>query len=98
MRRHPLSTTIKFQKLHDEVQLPEYKTELAAGMDLHAWLPDGKIVPTGFQMEMDGGYQLLVMDTWLGPSVEAFRQEEKGLESSDPKAIDPQFESCHFTP
>ena len=69
MRRHPLSTTIKFQKLHDEVQLPEYKTELAAGMDLHAWLPDGKIgipplerkvVPCGFCMELEEGFEAQV--------------------------------------
>lgn len=69
MRRHPLSTIIKFQKLHDEVQLPEYKTELAAGMDLHAWLPDGKIgipplerkiVSCGFCMELEEGFEAQV--------------------------------------
>lgn len=67
--RHPLSTTVKFKKLHDEVQLPEYKSELAAGMDLHAWLPDGKIgipphqrkvVPCGFCMELEPGYEAQV--------------------------------------
>jgi dUTP pyrophosphatase len=66
MPRHPLSTTVKFRKLHDDVQLPERKSEEAAGMDLYAYLPDGKIgippgerkiVPTGFQMQMDSGYE-----------------------------------------
>lgn len=67
--RHPLSATIKFQKLHDEVQLPEYKTEGAAGMDLYAWLPDGKVgisprevcvVPCGFRMEIPAGYEAVI--------------------------------------
>ena len=66
MPRHPLSTTVKFRKLHDDVQLPERKSEEAAGMDIHAYLPDGKIgippgerkiVATGFQMEMAAGYE-----------------------------------------
>jgi len=68
MRRHPLSTTIKFQKLHDEVELPEYKTELAAGMDLHAWLPDGKI-EMGLQVSVDLGYGIDMASTWMGPTV-----------------------------
>jgi len=66
MPRHPLSTTVKFKKLHDDVQLPERKSEEAAGMDIHAYLPNGKVgippmerkvIPTGFQMEMDPGYE-----------------------------------------
>jgi dUTP pyrophosphatase len=66
MPRHPLSTTVKFLKLHDDVQLPEHKSEEAAGMDIRAYLPDGKIgippmerkvVATGFKMEMDSGYE-----------------------------------------
>ena len=74
MRRHPLSMTIKFQKLHDDVQLPEYKTELAAGMDLHAWLPDGKIgippgerkvIETGLQVSVDLGYGIDMVSIWM---------------------------------
>lgn len=66
MPRHPLSTTVKFRKLHDDVQLPERKSDEAAGMDIHAYLPNGKIgippgerkiVDTGFQMELDAGYE-----------------------------------------
>ena len=66
MPRHPLSTTVKFKKLHDDVQLPERKSEEAAGMDIRAYLPNGKIgippmerkvISTGFKMEMDSGYE-----------------------------------------
>ena len=66
MPRHPLSTTVKFLKLHDDVQLPERKSEEAAGMDLHAYLPNGKIgippgerkiVNTGFKIEVGVGYE-----------------------------------------
>ena len=66
MPRHPLSTTVKFQRLHDDVQLPERQHDDDAGMDIRAYLPDGKvgippgerkIVTTGFKMEMDAGYE-----------------------------------------
>lgn len=69
MPRHPLSTTVKFQKLHDDVQLPERKSEDAAGMDIRAYLPNGKvgippgerkIVCTGFKMAVDVGYEAQV--------------------------------------
>ena len=69
MPRHPLSTTVKFKKLHDDVTLPEHKSEKAAGMDIRAYLPDGKIgippgerkiIKTGFAMELDTGYEAQV--------------------------------------
>ena len=69
MPRHPLSTSIKIKKLHDDVQLPERKSKQAAGMDLHAYLPDGKIgippgerkiIATGFAMEIEPGYEAQV--------------------------------------
>ncbi len=66
MPRHPLSTTVKFLKLHDDVELPERKSDDAAGMDIRAYLPNGKvgippmerkIINTGFKMELDPGYE-----------------------------------------
>lgn len=66
MPRHPLSTTVRFKRLHDDAQLPERQSEEAAGFDLHAYLPDGKIgippgerklVATGFAMQLDPGYE-----------------------------------------
>lgn len=66
MPRHPLSTTVKFKKLHKDVQLPERASDDAAGMDLRAWLPDGaigippgerKLVGTGFAVEIEHGYE-----------------------------------------
>jgi dUTP pyrophosphatase len=66
MPRHPLSTTVKFKPLHDDVQLPKRQSAEAAGFDLHAYLPDGKVgispgerkvVPTGFSMQLDPGYE-----------------------------------------
>lgn len=66
MPRHPLSTTVKFKPLHDDVQLPKRQSAEAAGFDLHAYLPNGKIgispgerkvVATGFSMQLDPGYE-----------------------------------------
>jgi len=66
MPRHPLSATVRFKKLHDDVQLPKRQSEEAAGFDLHAYLPKGKvgippgerkIVNTGFAMQIDPGYE-----------------------------------------
>lgn len=66
MPRHPLSTTVKFLKLHDDVELPERQHPEDAGMDIRAYLPNGKIgippgerkiVDTGFKMELDSGYE-----------------------------------------
>lgn len=69
MPRHPLSTVVRFKKLHEEVVLPEQAVDGSSGMDLRAWLPDGKIgiapgqiqlVPTGFCMELEPGYEAQV--------------------------------------
>lgn len=69
MPRHPLSTTVRFKKLHDDVELPARATEGSSGYDLRAHLPDGKIglapgqrklVPTGFSMELEPGYEAQV--------------------------------------
>jgi len=47
-------------------ELPEYQTELSAGMDLRAFLPDGEVtikplqrtlVPTGLFMELPKGFE-----------------------------------------
>jgi dUTP pyrophosphatase len=66
MPRHPLSVTVRFKRLHEDAQLPERKSDEAAGFDLHAHLPDGKIgippggrklVGTGFAMQLDAGYE-----------------------------------------
>jgi len=66
MPRHPLSTTVKFKKLHEDVQLPSYQHDHDAGMDVRAWLPDGaigippgerKLVSTGFAVEIEPGYE-----------------------------------------
>lgn len=66
MPRHPLSTTVRFKKLHEDAQLPKRQSEGAAGFDLHAYLPEGKIgippnerklVPCGFAMQLDPGYE-----------------------------------------
>lgn len=66
MPRHPLSATLRFKKLHDDVELPQKHSEQAAGLDLRAYLPGGKIgippgerkvVATGFAMHLDAGYE-----------------------------------------
>jgi dUTP pyrophosphatase len=66
MPRHPLSTTVRFKRLHDDAQIPERKSDEAAGFDIHAHLPGGKIgippgerklVATGFAMQLDAGYE-----------------------------------------
>ena len=66
MPRHPLSVTLRFKKLHDDVKLPQRMSDEAAGFDLHAYLPDGKVgippgerklVSCGFAMQLDAGYE-----------------------------------------
>jgi dUTP pyrophosphatase len=61
--------TVKFKKLDELVTLPRYQTEGAAGMDLHAWVPElngqtrltlqpgeVQLIPTGFAVEIPKGY------------------------------------------
>jgi dUTP pyrophosphatase len=65
MPRHPLSTTIRFQKLHEGVEIPTRATEGSAGFDLRAHLPakvgispgDRLLVPTGLRVEIEPGYE-----------------------------------------
>ena len=66
MPRHPLSTTVRFKRLHEDTQLPVRQSEEAAGFDMHAYLPDGaigippgerKVIATGFAMQLDAGYE-----------------------------------------
>lgn len=57
---------VRFQRLTPSATLPAYQTTLAAGMDLHADLPDGPVllhggarmvVSTGFNIEIPTGYE-----------------------------------------
>jgi dUTP pyrophosphatase len=81
-RRHPLSTTVKFKRLLEEATLPSYKSEHAAGMDLHACLPDGArkvgiapgetiLVPCGFAMELEPGFEAQVRPRSGGTSLKS---------------------------
>lgn len=58
-----------FLQLEEGARVPEYGSDLAAGADLHAFLPDGGIVlkpleralvPTGIRMALPGGYEAQV--------------------------------------
>ena len=69
MPRHPLSTTLRIKKLYKDAKAPERKSDEAAGWDLYAYLPDGKIgispherklVGCGFAMQIDSGYEAQV--------------------------------------
>ena len=89
MPRHPLSATLRFKKLHDDAKLPARQSEEAAGFDLHAYLPAGKIgippgerkiVPCGFAMQLDSGYERDVSTSWRGLHVEGSRMGDDGLE------------------
>lgn len=59
---------VKILKLHDDVVLPSYQTEGAAGMDLCAFLSEPltlkplerKLIPTGLKMELPQGYEAQV--------------------------------------
>ncbi len=56
---------IKVTKLHHQTTLPEYQTQDAAGMDLHARLDapvtlaplERRIVPTGIAISLPAGYE-----------------------------------------
>lgn len=57
-----MTPTIKFQKLHPDAIIPEYKTSGAAGMDLHAhtfvWNVSGVLlIGTGIAAEIPEGYE-----------------------------------------
>ena len=56
---------IKVKKVYPDVELPEYQTHLASGMDLRACLGESlmlqagdiQVVPTGLVMEIPRGYE-----------------------------------------
>lgn len=58
-------TVLKIQRLAHNVNVPEYKTEGAAGMDLCAAISEPmelkplerKLVPTGLKIELEHGYE-----------------------------------------
>lgn len=58
-------TVLKIQRLPHNVDVPEYKTEGAAGMDLCAAIAEPvelkplerKLIPTGMKIELEHGYE-----------------------------------------
>lgn len=58
-------TVLKIQRLPHNVNVPEYKTEGAAGMDLCAAIAEPivlkplerKLIPTGLKIELEHGYE-----------------------------------------
>ena len=58
-------TVLKIQRLPHNVDVPEYKTEGAAGMDLCAAISEPvvlkplerKLIPTGLKIELEHGYE-----------------------------------------
>lgn len=63
-----MNLRLKLKKLHPHAKLPEYKTALAAGMDLCACLEAPKVlepgesalIPTGLAIELPPGYEAQV--------------------------------------
>jgi dUTP pyrophosphatase len=59
---------VKILKTHPRINLPQYESEDAAGMDLHAFLDSEIIIPvlrrvkipTGLKMELPAGYEAQV--------------------------------------
>lgn len=59
---------VKFKKLHENVEIPAYQTDGAAGMDLCAYLTEPitlrpmerKLIPTGLKMELPHGFEAQV--------------------------------------
>lgn len=60
-----MNIVLKFQKLDNSVQIPQYETVGASGMDLKAFLEENiilqpmerKLIPTGLKMEIPIGYE-----------------------------------------
>lgn len=56
---------LKIKKLNENVNIPEYKSEGAAGMDLYAAISEPvtlrplqrKLIPTGLSIELEHGYE-----------------------------------------
>lgn len=59
---------VKFKKLSENVNVPQYQTDGAAGMDICAFLNEPvilkslerKLIPTGLKMELPHGYEAQV--------------------------------------
>jgi dUTP pyrophosphatase len=62
------SIALQIQRLHPDVDLPAYQSELAAGLDLHAAIDDAVTIPpgrialisVGFAMSIPPGYEAQV--------------------------------------
>ena len=60
-----MNIVLKFQKLHNTVEIPKYETIGASGMDVRAFIEEDvelkpmerKLIPTGFKMEIPIGYE-----------------------------------------
>lgn len=63
-----MSPRVLVKRLHPEVPLPKYQTELAAGMDMAAWVDEPlslapgerKLVSTGLSIGLPPGYEAQV--------------------------------------
>ena len=63
-----MNIVLKFQKLDNRVQIPQYQTVGSSGMDLCAFLEEDiilkpmerKLIPTGLKMEIPIGYEAQV--------------------------------------
>lgn len=62
------AVVVKYKKLHPDARVPKYQTDGAAGMDLHAVMPEGhevvelwpgefKVIEVGFAIELPVGYE-----------------------------------------
>ena len=60
---------IKVKKINDKVILPTYETSSSAGMDIRAFLPDGKVsilpketklIETGLFFEIPNGFEVQI--------------------------------------
>ena len=63
------NTTIKVKVLDNSITLPKYETISSAGMDIRAFIPEGKIeiepqerklIPTGLCLEIPKGYEVQI--------------------------------------
>ena len=63
------NTTIKVKVLDNSITLPKYETASSAGMDIRAFIPEGKIeiepqerklIPTGLCLEIPKGYEVQI--------------------------------------
>ena len=63
-----METLLKIKRLHPNAIIPQYQTDGASGLDLHACLPEGHgtwtllaggrlLIPTGLAIEVSEGYE-----------------------------------------